>query len=943
MGRGQVTKKYNICVVGAGHVGLVAAACFAQLGHKVVCVDNDTKRIERLKKNILPFFEPQLKDLVRKNFRKGNLTFSHSLKNSVIKSEVIFIAVGTPPLPNGSADLTSIENVAYTIARNMNGYKLIVEKSTVPVHTGRKIKETIIRYKKNSNNFDVASNPEFLREGKAVYDFFYPDRIVIGVESLRAEKILKSIYASLKAPLVVTNINTAELIKHASNSFLAAKISFINAVSRVCDLAGADVEKVALAMGMDKRIGKHFLNAGIGYGGFCFHPEEILFVNKGAGLECKTFKELFKELDDINDKTINPVGELCSSVLSEKSFLTRPHLSDNGSRGKLVANSFGVKILSADRNFTFALKELLCITRRKYNDDLVVLKMSMGRVIKVTKDHPIVVLNGDKLDIKLAEEIKEKDKVVLPMGEFGENRAATIDVLSEIEGTQLLEKTWLNNKNMTGDNFEYLKPYLSNKYVYDVKKTGTMKAVDVLPARNILDTYDSNRLFTSRSRSSTVPYKIEIDKSFSRLIGYYLAEGWVSVDEGRGGIKRKRVNFSFGAHEKEYISDVKDIIDNLGVKYIEKVQNGAHAIIISSKLLAYVIEETLKCGSNCYNKKIPPQIFNSKEDIKWEFLKGILRGDGGIVRLNNGRNLNIEYATVSRNLAHSLLLLLQSLGIIVSMKRCYNNKSTVLTYIIKINGLEQVKKIGRLFGERWKSYEEVANNYKRNILPLGYKKFNNYALIEVKNTTREGYNGYVYSVETENSLFVSSGGILIHNCFPKDLEAFIHISNKLGYDFGLLKEVRKVNEKQKEYFVEKIKENMWVLKGKKIAVLGLSFKPDTDDMRFAPSVDIVNMLIDEGAVLSLYDPQAQKEAKEIFSSRNKTPKTGRLKFFKDVYSALKGCDCVCFLTEWEEFKKLDFKKVKRLMRLPLVVDGRNMLDRKEIKKLGFTYIGIGTP
>ena len=446
MERVRTIKKHNICVVGAGHVGLVAAACFAHLGHNVVCVDNDKKRINLLRKNILPFFEPQLEDLVEKTCGKGNLVFSHNLKSSSAKSDVIFIAVGTPPLPNGSADLTSIENVAYTIARSLNSYKLIVEKSTVPVHTGKKIKETIRRYKKNDVDFDVASNPEFLREGKAVYDFFHPDRIVLGVESPRAEEILRSIYASLKAPFVVTNISTAELIKHASNSFLAAKISFINAVSRVCDLAGADVEKVALAMGMDKRIGKDFLRAGIGYGGFCF---------------------------------------------------------------------------------------------------------------------------------------------------------------------------------------------------------------------------------------------------------------------------------------------------------------------------------------------------------------------------------------------------------------------------------------------------------------------------------------------------------------PKDLEAFIYISNKLGYDFGLLKEVKKINESQKVNFVEKIKESVWVLKGKKIAVLGFSFKPDTDDMRFAPSVDIINMLIDEGALLSLYDPQAQKEAKKIFYSKGRASKTNKLKFCKDAYSALKGCDCACFLTEWEEFKKLDFRKVKRIMRLPIVIDGRNMLDRDELKELGFTYTGMG--
>jgi len=432
-------KKYKICVIGAGHVGLVVAGCFAELGHKVICVDNDKKRIQSLRKNILPFFEPDLGPLIKKNTSEGKLSFSSIVAESVKKSEVIFIAVGTPPQEDGSADLTALENVAHIIAANLNSYKLIVEKSTVPVQTGQKIKETIQRYRKNNISFDVASNPEFLREGKAIYDFFYPARIVIGVESKMAEKILKDIYAALAAEVIVTDINTAELIKHACNSFLATKVSFINAVSRVCDLAGADIQKVALAMGMDKRIGKEFLAAGVGYGGFCF---------------------------------------------------------------------------------------------------------------------------------------------------------------------------------------------------------------------------------------------------------------------------------------------------------------------------------------------------------------------------------------------------------------------------------------------------------------------------------------------------------------PKDVEAFSYISRKLGYDFNLLREVKNINESQRLHFVEKVKEHLWVIKDKKIAILGLSFKPDTDDMRFAPAVDIVYAFVREGASLILYDPQAKAEAKKIF-------KTLKVKFAQSPYEAIKKCDCVCFLTEWEEFKEIDFKKVKQSMHYPLVADGRNMFDGNELRKMGFNYIGIG--
>lgn len=439
-----MSQKYKICVIGAGHVGLITAACFAQLGYRVSCVDNDKRKIGALKRKILPFYEPQLKPIVVSNLKNGNLSFSLSIKESIQKSDVIFIVVGTPPLADGSADLTAIENIARLIADNLNSYKLIVEKSTVPVQTGQKVKETIYRYRKNNTEFDVASNPEFLREGKAVYDFFHPDRIVIGVESKKAENILKDLYCAIKAPVVVTDINTSELIKHASNSFLSTKISFINAVARICDLSGADVKKVSEAMGLDKRIGSDFLRAGVGYGGFCF---------------------------------------------------------------------------------------------------------------------------------------------------------------------------------------------------------------------------------------------------------------------------------------------------------------------------------------------------------------------------------------------------------------------------------------------------------------------------------------------------------------PKDLEAFIYISKKLGYDFGILREVKRVNDEQRMYFVDKIKEHLWVLKGKRIAILGLSFKPDTDDMRFAPSIDIVNFLLKEGALLNLYDPQAVIEAKKFFDVKERINKN--IKFCKNPYEAAKNMDCLCVLTEWKEFQNLDFLKIKKSMHYPLVADGRNLLDKEKLSRLGIKYIGIG--
>ena len=268
----------NIAIIGSGYVGLVSGACFAELGNRVICVDNDAKKIIALKKGVIPIYEPGLRELITINMKKKRLKFTTSIKEAVSSSQIIFIAVGTPSKAGGEADLTGIENVARNIAKNIFGYRLIVEKSTVPVETGEWVKHTIATYKKNKAKFDVASNPEFLREGQAINDFMHPDRIVIGVESKKAKELLIGLYGPLNAPIVVTDIKSAELIKHASNSFLAAKISFINALSVICEKTGADVIQVARGMGLDKRIGQSFLKAGIGYGGSCFPKDVDAFI-----------------------------------------------------------------------------------------------------------------------------------------------------------------------------------------------------------------------------------------------------------------------------------------------------------------------------------------------------------------------------------------------------------------------------------------------------------------------------------------------------------------------------------------------------------------------------------------------------------------------------------------------------------------------------------------
>lgn len=303
----------NICIIGAGHVGLVTGACFAELGNIVVCMDDDVKKIEGLKNDVLPFYEPGLEVMVVENKRAGRLSFTHSLEDGIAGSDIVFVAVGTPQKSNGEADLSSVENVASRIACALDGYKLIVEKSTVPIKTGDWIQRTIKLNCKKGIEFDIASNPEFLREGTAVHDFMQPDRIVLGVETEKAARLLKELYKPIHAPVVITNVKTAELIKHASNSFLALKVSYINAISNICEKTGADVLKVAEGMGYDKRIGKDFLNAGVGYGGYCLPKDISAFIKMAE--EIGYDFELLKAVQRVNDYQRQQIVKKAKDVL----------------------------------------------------------------------------------------------------------------------------------------------------------------------------------------------------------------------------------------------------------------------------------------------------------------------------------------------------------------------------------------------------------------------------------------------------------------------------------------------------------------------------------------------------------------------------------------------------------------------------------------------------
>ena len=328
------TKQLKICIIGTGYVGLVSGTCFAEIGHSVICVDNNKEKIENLQKGILPIYEPGLEKMILKNKKEGKLFFTTNIAEAVNKSDIIFVTVHTPTKENGETDLRYVEDVSKEVARSMNKYKVIVSKSTMPVNTSQKIKEIINKFNSKRIKFDIVSNPEFLKEGTAIKDFLKPDRIVVGVESKKAEKIMQTVYKSINSPIIFTSIESAEIIKHACNAFLATKISFINAIANICENNSANVEEVANAMGLDKRIGPDFLKAGIGFGGSCFPKDVSAFINvaKKSGYDFNLLKEVKKinkkQRDIFLDKIIKNIPNIKGKNIAVWGLSFKPNTDD---------------------------------------------------------------------------------------------------------------------------------------------------------------------------------------------------------------------------------------------------------------------------------------------------------------------------------------------------------------------------------------------------------------------------------------------------------------------------------------------------------------------------------------------------------------------------------------------------------------------------------------
>ena len=890
------TEREPIGVIGTGYVGLVTAAGFADVGNHVWCIDIDEAKIRGLEQGQMPIWEPGLEELVARH--RDRLHFSTNLADALEHARLLFVAVGTPSTYSGDADLSSVHAVVG--AMPASGGHALVMKSTVPVGTGDAIKRVFAEQGKDG--FAYVACPEFLKEGSALADFRNPDRVVVGDDGDWAGDAVVDLYAPLDAPLVRTDIRSAEMVKLASNAFLATKISFINEIANVCEETGADVVEVARGMGLDDRIGPKFLQAGIGFGGSCFDGGETVLARVSGHAQLLTYDQLWRVCGGGEAEAIAP-GDL--EVLSWVP-------------GEVEPEYLPVSVL----------------TRRHYDGEMVEVRTKLGRRLRTTADHPYLVGDGrgdELVTRKLADEIDDTDWLPLALGGPSGFEPALTHIGGVFEERAVEPERVLVRPERR--EIDALDPStLSSRRLWDIRRSGTLRLAEACDGAMDL----RGATVGTVGNGAFSPLALAIDEHFWRVVGLYVAEGCVARDSRSRGSERHRISWSFHpVHEQHLVDDVVTYWQRHRIPTRVYRTRTAHRVVLSSRIVAAWWTQLLGLGRDSHAQRLPDLVWEQTIARKRALLSGLWEGDGSWSLVNGGPSVILEWGTISDELAEGVARLLGDVGLVCSWRRGRTAKSTKETHWLRISGADQVERGVFLVPERDRAGVLAAiARQKRRIAPTGFRRFNGGTpWVRVVGTRREHYAGPVYSLEVPGShTVVTSGGLTTFQCFPKDVTALKQLAGNSGYHFQLLNAVIEVNELQKRRVMGKLQKHLGTLVGKEVALLGLAFKPNTDDMREASSLVLSARLQAAGARVRAYDPVAESEARKLIQG---------VDFKSSAADAIDGADAVVLVTEWAEFGDLDFGDVAAAMRGTLVVDGRNFLDPDAVIAAGLTYEGVG--
>lgn len=890
----------RISVIGSGYVGTTVAACFADAGHDVINIDIDEDIVASINEGVAPIHEEGLDSLVAEH--GGDRLRATTEYADVVDTEITFVCLPTPSRDDGSVDLSAFEAGVSSLGDALAGKDghIVVVKSTVPPGTAENVVVPAV-----GPDVHVVSNPEFLREGTAVQDFLNPDKVVVGSDSAEARAKVLEAYEGVhqNEPAVVEKgTREAETIKYANNSFLAAKVSLVNEIGNICKELDVDAYEVLDAVGLDDRVSSRFLRSGLGWGGSCLKGDERVLVKDDEETKHTTLAEFFEkyaseaEGDDLED----------------------------------------VSVLSLREDGTYGFKPVVAVTRREYDGELHTVRTRMNKTVTVTHDHPMLTVEEGGVTVREARELNEGGRLPV-LNEVPTNPVGSFDLIEFVDGSSLFD-----NENV------YLKPHVdldahkeelrtvladyNRQFGYDkvheFVRNDYLRLDAFLAVEEDLSLDRSDfALYTTVGGGQTyVPAVIDADDEFWRFVGYYVSEGHIADDDsGHGATTRRRVFLSFHPEdEDEYVGDVESYLERLGVRYTTRQKETTKDVEVSSRVFAGFLED-IGCGTDSYTARVPDTAYDEPVENRVALLSGLFRGDGHVEYTNHSNAVVYDYGSVSEELIQGMQFLLHSLGIVPSYKKSRSKKSTRPAHFLRVSSKEQVADLKDLFlpSEREKIGSRL-DAYEREVAPSGYAADGGKTTVEVRDVTVEEATVDVYSLEVEDShTFVTTDGVVVHNCFPKDLDAFRAIAHEEGYEAPLLEAAVEVNDLQPRRAVELLSEHV-ELDGARVAVLGLSFKPGTDDVRNSRAIDVIEILVERGAEVVVYDPEAAENARDELPSNVEIAETAE--------AALEGADAAVVATAWEEFEELSLDG----MNGKIIVDGR----RIDIEEKADVYVGL---
>ena len=918
-----VDRKVTICTIGLGRIGLPTAAMFAASGANVIGVDINAEVVMNVNEGKCKFVdEPGLGAILEEPVRKGNLKATTDFSAAISVADFIIVCVPTPVDHTKTPDYSAVVSACKVIGKHLQAGSVVIIESTVGPGTVENLVRPILESESSmraGSEFGLASCPERSDPGNIISNMKTVPR-VIGAINQHCLDMVADLYETLLNIKVykVSDPKTANAVKLTENLFRDVNIALSNEFALVYEKLGIDTLEVIRACATKYNFMPHY--PGVGVGGPCVIGDEFVFLLDNSGLK------------------VTRIGEYANGILSPK----ESRILKDGKTIILYPKE-PLMALSFDGT-TSVFKKVEWLSIRPYRGRLANISLTTGRELRATEDHTMIVRSpGGSFENTPANSLMKGDEIPLLMGyQSPYSDVQDIDLITELVSSSKIDVSevkvkpvsWAIQKNKILKK-ELQRLGIPRNSLHEFNRHNYLPLEVLLRLEKDTEAKLDHRnlsLYTGRGSSTLAPAVMMMDEDFWRFVGYYLSEGCIYRDRASDKV---RIKVSFGTHETDLVNDCRSLLRKWNIKWIEHVGKGSRSLIISSRIFSFLFENLLECGTSSYSKKIPKQAYFSSEKNIASLLFGLFRGDGWVERSKHSGTIATGYATVSPELFQGALLLLAKLELIPSCKKIYGKKSKTPTLALTIQHVNDLRSFEEIIGDPHGQHNALLSYSKMVKKSPVLTKYGGYATATVEEVAFEDYDGPVYNLEIEDTHnFVTSCGIITHNCLPSNSYYLISEGVKAGHIPSLVRMAREINDRMPEHVVTLVSEALnevgKTIRGSKIAILGVTYKPAIKDVQLAPMESVCNSLSRSGGMLDIYDPMFAGETVFGYSVR------------RSLAQAVNGADCIVIGTAHNEFQHLDLKLLSQLVESPsALVDARNVIIPKDALTAGFAFRGVG--